>query len=95
MLRGPFAQMYGNASGGVVQVFTPDPPRDGFSGRASTGFGSDGQWQAGIALAGGNDRLGGSLDAWTYQTDATATTARRAATRSMPGWWRSRPAARA
>ncbi|MGN5477428.1 TonB-dependent receptor plug domain-containing protein [Cupriavidus basilensis] len=24
VLRGPFAQMYGNASGGVVQVFTPD-----------------------------------------------------------------------
>ncbi len=48
VLRGPFAQMYGNASGGVVQVFTPDPPKDGFTGRASTGFGSDGQWQAGV-----------------------------------------------
>ena len=69
VLRGPFAQMYGNASGGVVQVFTPDPPKDGFTGRASTGLGSDGQWQAGVALAGGNDKLGGSLDAWTYQTD--------------------------
>ncbi|MBP0632602.1 TonB-dependent receptor [Cupriavidus sp. AcVe19-1a] len=69
VLSGPFAQMYGNASGGVVQVFTPDPPKDGFTARASTGFGSDGQWQAGVALAGGNERLGGSLDAWTYQTD--------------------------
>ncbi|MEM5433364.1 TonB-dependent receptor [Cupriavidus oxalaticus] len=69
VLRGPFAQMYGNASGGVVQVFTPDPPKDGFTARASTGIGSDGQWQAGVALAGGNERLGGSLDAWTYQTD--------------------------
>ncbi|NUT15071.1 MAG: TonB-dependent receptor [Cupriavidus sp.] len=69
VLRGPFAQLYGNASGGVVQVFTPDPPRDGFTARASTGFGADGQWQAGVALAGGNERLGGSLDAWTYQTD--------------------------
>jgi len=69
VLRGPFAQMYGNASGGVVQVFTPDPPKSGFTGRASTGFGSDGQWQAGVALAGGNDKLGGTLDAWTYQTD--------------------------
>ncbi|SDP82707.1 iron complex outermembrane recepter protein [Ralstonia sp. 25mfcol4.1] len=69
VLRGPFAQMYGNASGGVVQVFTPDPPKTGFTGRASTGFGSDGQWQAGVSLAGGNDRLGGTLDAWTYQTD--------------------------
>ena len=69
VLRGPFAQMYGNASGGVVQVFTPDPPKNGFTGRASTGFGSDGQWQAGVSLAGGNDRLGGTLDAWTYQTD--------------------------
>lgn len=69
VLRGPFAQMYGNASGGVVQVFTPDPPKDGFTGRASTGFGSDGQWQAGVQLGGGNDTLGGTLDAWTYQTD--------------------------
>jgi iron complex outermembrane receptor protein len=69
VLRGPFAQMYGNASGGVVQVFTPDPPKDGFTGRASTGIGSDGQWQAGVALGGGNDKLGGTLDAWTYQTD--------------------------
>lgn len=69
VLRGPFAQMYGNASGGVVQVFTPDPPKTGFTGRASAGFGSDGQWQAGVSLAGGNDRLGGTLDAWTYQTD--------------------------
>jgi len=69
VLRGPFAQMYGNASGGVVQVFTPDPPRDGYSGRASTGFGSYGQWQAGVQLGGGNDKLGGTLDAWTYQTD--------------------------
>lgn len=69
VLRGPFAQMYGNASGGVVQVFTPDPPKDGFTGRASTGFGSDGQWQAGVSLGGGNDKLGGTLDAWTFQTD--------------------------
>lgn len=69
ILRGPFAQMYGNASGGVVQVFTPDPPKSGFTGRASSGFGSDGQWQAGVTVAGGNERLGGSLDAWTYQTD--------------------------
>ncbi|MCM3606080.1 TonB-dependent receptor family protein [Cupriavidus pauculus] len=69
ILRGPFAQMYGNASGGVVQVFTPDPPTKGFTGRASSGFGSDGQWQAGVSLGGGNDKLGGTLDAWTYQTD--------------------------
>jgi len=69
ILRGPFAQMYGNASGGVVQVFTPDPPKSGFTGRASTGFGSDGQWQAGVMLGGGNERLGATLDAWTFQTD--------------------------
>jgi len=69
VLRGPFAQMYGNASGGVVQVFTPDPPKNGFTGRASVGYGSDNQWQGGAALAGGDDRLGAAIDAWTYRTD--------------------------
>ncbi|WP_454733419.1 MULTISPECIES: TonB-dependent receptor family protein [Cupriavidus] len=68
VLRGPFAQMYGNASGGVVQVFTPDPPRAPMA-RASTGFGSDGQRTAGVTLGGGNDKIGATLDAWSFETD--------------------------
>ncbi|MGO4326030.1 TonB-dependent receptor family protein [Cupriavidus sp. 2TAF22] len=68
VLRGPFAQMYGNASGGVVQVFTPDPPKAPMA-RASTGFGSDGQWTTGVTVGGGNDKIGAVLDAWTFETD--------------------------
>ncbi len=95
VLRGPFAQMYGNASGGVVQVFTPDPPKNGFTGRASTGFGSDGQWQAGVALGGGNDKLGGTLDAWTYQTDGYRDHSAARVTSSTPRSWPSPPTPRA
>src|SRR3982750_242326 len=28
VLRGPFSSMYGNASGGVIQIFTADAPRE-------------------------------------------------------------------
>ncbi|WP_366942087.1 TonB-dependent receptor family protein [Cupriavidus basilensis] len=68
VLRGPFAQLYGNASGGVVQIFTPDPPKAPMA-RATSGFGSDGQWMAGVTVGGGNDKIGGVLDAWTFETD--------------------------
>jgi len=38
VLRGPFASMYGNASGGVIQIFTADgPPEPTFSARAYRG----------------------------------------------------------
>ncbi len=42
VLRGPFSALYGNSSGGVIQVFTEDgeaPPRLGFSA-AGGSFGS-------------------------------------------------------
>ncbi len=68
VLRGPFAQLYGNASGGVVQIFTPDPPKAPMA-RATSGLGSDGQWMAGVTVGGGNDRIGAVLDAWTFDTD--------------------------
>ena len=45
LLRGPLAQLYGDAAGGVLQVFTKDPPitpeRPEYS--LSTGGGSDRQ----------------------------------------------------
>jgi iron complex outermembrane receptor protein len=70
VLRGPLAQLYGNAAGGVVQVFTQEPPQDGvLHGSATAGVGSDGQRQIGASLAGGTDVAGATLDVSRYSTD--------------------------
>lgn len=70
VLRGPLAQLYGNAAGGVVQVFSQDPPTDGvLHGTATAGVGSDHQRQIGAALAGGNETIGATLDVSRYSTD--------------------------
>lgn len=71
LLRGPLAQLYGNAAGGVLQVFTKDPPVT--SGKPdyslSAGAGSDGQRQVSTGIAGGSETLGGLLDVSRYETD--------------------------
>ncbi len=71
VLRGPMAQLYGNAAGGVVQVFTKNPPRgdEPMTGSVTAGVGSDGQRQLGASIAGGNDVIGGTFDMSTYSTD--------------------------
>ncbi|MFC7518987.1 TonB-dependent receptor family protein [Herbaspirillum sp. GCM10030257] len=71
ILRGPVAQLYGNAAGGVLQVFTADPPLSPQApyASASVGAGGDGQRQLGFTLAGGGDTLGGLLDVSRYETD--------------------------
>ncbi|WP_151633483.1 TonB-dependent receptor family protein [Noviherbaspirillum aerium] len=71
ILRGPVAQLYGNAAGGVLQVFTADPPLSPQApyASASAGAGSDGQRQLGFTLAGGGETLGGLLDVSRYETD--------------------------
>ncbi|MEC4717804.1 TonB-dependent receptor [Noviherbaspirillum sp. CPCC 100848] len=71
ILRGPVAQLYGNAAGGVVQVFTAEPPLAPQKpyASASVGAGSDGQRQFGFTLAGGSEALGGLLDVSHYETD--------------------------
>ena len=71
VLRGPLAQLYGNAAGGVVQIFTGDPPRGGAPAfaRVSVGAGSYGQRQVGSALGGGNDVLGATVDVSHFSTD--------------------------
>ncbi len=51
VLRGPLAQLYGNAAGGVVQVFSQDGTTPGF-GELSFAAGSDGLRRWGL-LAGG------------------------------------------
>ena len=71
ILRGPVAQLYGNAAGGVLQVFTADPPLapQASYAIASVGAGSDEQRQLGFTLAGGSETLGGLLDVSRYETD--------------------------
>jgi len=70
ILRGPVAQLYGNAAGGVVQVFTSDPPLAPQSPTASMslGVGGDGQRQTGFTVAGGGSELGGLLDVSHFET---------------------------
>ena len=47
VLRGPFAAMYGNASGGVIQIFTADgPPQPTFDLRQSFGTYDTSKWAA-------------------------------------------------
>src|SRR6185369_374816 len=61
VLRGPFSALYGNSSGGVIQVFTEDgagPPSLG----ASFAGGSDGMWRLGLQASGAaNEKLGYNL----------------------------------
>ncbi|HEX7648159.1 MAG TPA: TonB-dependent receptor [Noviherbaspirillum sp.] len=69
VLRGPVAQLYGNAAGGVVQVFTKEPPFGHTEVNASAGAGSYGQRQLEAGIAGGSENLAGLLDVMHYQTD--------------------------
>src|SRR5437899_8216100 len=63
VLRGPFASLYGNASGGVVQIFTADgPPEPTATGTFVSG--SYGTWKAGA-------QLGGRSGAFNYIADAS------------------------
>jgi iron complex outermembrane receptor protein len=70
VLRGPMAQLYGNAAGGVVQVFTKDPPiaPEPASGTVSVGAGSDNQRLLGASIGGGTETLGALLDVSHFST---------------------------
>ena len=71
LLRGPLAQLYGNAAGGVLQVFTQDPPMTSnkMDYSLSAGAGSDGQRHIAAGIAGGSATLGGLLDVSRFETD--------------------------
>jgi iron complex outermembrane receptor protein len=71
VLRGPLAQMYGNAAGGVVQVFTNDPPTSpqGRFVAGSVGAGSYDQKEIDVSAGAGTERLGGLFDLSHYTTD--------------------------
>lgn len=71
VLRGPVAQLYGNAAGGVVQVFTQDPPTTpeaSYFG-LTLGAGSYDQRQVGVSAGAGTETLGGLIDISRYSTD--------------------------
>lgn len=68
VLRGPFSALYGNSSGGVVQVFTEDgenPPRV----QAGLSAGSYGTYHYGIEASGVRDALDYVLSANRLTTD--------------------------
>ena len=67
VLRGPFSALYGNASGGVVQIFTadgagPGEPRLGVVG------GSDGNLRVDAGLRGGDDDFAYTLGYGGFRT---------------------------
>jgi iron complex outermembrane recepter protein len=68
VLRGPFSTLYGNASGGVIAVFTEDPqPQPVLD--FTFGGGSYGTWTAGTKLNGYAGSVGAVVAATHFQTD--------------------------
>lgn len=68
VLRGPFSALYGNSSGGVIQIFT----RDGVGApraTASAYAGSFGTARADLLAEGQSGALGYVIDASRYQSD--------------------------
>jgi iron complex outermembrane receptor protein len=68
VLRGPFSALYGNSSGGVIQVFTEEgrgPPVLGFS----VAGGSDGALRFGAKASGASGGLGYVVSASDFRTD--------------------------
>ncbi|GAB3548646.1 TonB-dependent receptor [Noviherbaspirillum agri] len=71
VLRGPVAQLYGNAAGGVVQVFTAAPPLapDRPYASVSAGAGSYDQQHLDVSIGGGTETLGALVDVSRFSTD--------------------------
>ncbi len=87
VLRGPFSALYGNSSGGVLQVFTEDgqgPP----TLTLSTAAGSQGVWRAGLKLSGRDDALSYVLSSSAFETDGSRehSAARRRLANVKLGW---------
>lgn len=68
VLRGPFAALYGNSSGGVITVFTEDPPSRPTFGLAAHA-GSFGARKAGVDVGTGSGALGMRGNASRLRTD--------------------------
>lgn len=68
VLRGPFAALYGNSSGGLVTLFTEDPPRRP-TARATASAGSHGSWKLGAGHGATIGALGMRIDGSRFDTD--------------------------
>ncbi len=68
VLRGPLAQLYGNAAGGVLQVRTREP-RPGGGAAAQVAVGSHGDRLVGASIDVGDRSLGGLIDVTRFSTD--------------------------
>ncbi len=80
VLRGPFSALYGNSSGGVVQVFTQQGEGSPVI-TPSAAFGSDGFTRAGVQASGSQGLLGYTLGVNQFNTDGYK--AHSAASRSL------------
>ncbi len=68
VMRGPFSSLYGNASGGVIQLFTADgPPEPTLSG--STFGGSYGTYKGGLQFGGQDGRFNYMFDTSRFHSD--------------------------
>lgn len=67
VLRGPFAALYGNASGGVIQLFTADGAADPGT-RISLTFGSDSARRASMNVSGVHGALDYNVDLTHFDT---------------------------
>jgi iron complex outermembrane receptor protein len=87
VLRGPFSALYGNSSGGVIQV-TTRTGRGAPQLRASYGAGSDGQRRAQGSVSGSEGPLDYLLSASHFQTDGWRdhSAARRDVQNAKLGW---------
>jgi iron complex outermembrane receptor protein len=68
VLRGPFAALYGNSSGGLIALFTEDPPRQP-TWRTTASAGSHGSWKLGAGYGDTIGALGARADASRFATD--------------------------
>src|SRR5215831_3540537 len=68
VLRGPFSALYGNASGGVISVFTENPSQAPY-GYLGGGAGSYGMWTAGAKGSAAGSTFGGVIAASEFQID--------------------------
>lgn len=68
VLRGPFSALYGNSSGGVVQVFT-EQGQGPATLTPSLAWGSDGFYRSGLKATGSSGALGYTLNASRFGSD--------------------------
>ncbi len=68
VLRGPFSALYGNSSGGVIQIFTEDGPQQ-LTATPSVEFGDFQAVREGLKLGGQSGRLNYIFDGSHFGTD--------------------------